>query len=131
MFDLSIEKLLVIGVLALFLVGPDKLPLYAAQLGKWVRVARSMTDEAKQRVTSEMGSEFGDVDWAGLDPRRYHPRRLIADAWNSAAEPARPGDPGTPGAPEQHADADLLQLADTRAAATEPARTASHLDIGS
>lgn len=114
MFDLPLDKLLVIGVLALFLVGPDKLPLYAAQLGKWVRVARSMTDEAKQRVASEMGPEFEHVDWAGLDPRRYHPKRLLTDAWNSAEERS-PAVPATPIERHDEPEPDLLALADARA----------------
>ncbi len=114
MFGLPLDKLLVIGVLALFLIGPDKLPRYAAQLAKWVRVARSMTDEAKKRVASELGPEFEDVDWAGLDPRRYHPRRLLTDAWNSAGERA----PSAPPASIERADErepDLLALAEARA----------------
>jgi sec-independent protein translocase protein TatB len=125
-FDLSIGKLLVIGVIALFLVGPDKLPQYAAVLGRWVRAARAMADQAKQRVASEMGPEFEDVDWASLDPRRYHPRRLLMDAWNAAPEGRAPEDAG----PERelvavpmHDDApDLLALAEERALATDAVR---------
>jgi Sec-independent protein translocase protein TatA len=77
MFDLSFEKLLVIGVIALFLIGPQRLPHYAAQLGRWVRVLRSMTDGAKERIRDELGE---DVDWEQLDPRRYDPRRIIREA---------------------------------------------------
>ena len=80
MFDLSLEKLLVIGVVALFLIGPDKLPAYAAKLGQWVRIARGMVDGAKERVRTEMGPEFDDVDWQQLDPRRYDPRNIIREA---------------------------------------------------
>ena len=80
MFDLSLGKLLVIGVLALFLVGPEKLPLYAAKLGQWVRVARGMVDGAKERVREELGPDFADVDWQRLDPRQYDPRRIVREA---------------------------------------------------
>lgn len=80
MFDLSFEKLLVIGVIALFLIGPQRLPAYAAQLARWVRVARTMVDGAKERVRAEMGPEFDDVDWQRLDPRRYDPRTIIREA---------------------------------------------------
>jgi sec-independent protein translocase protein TatB len=112
-FDLSIGKLLVIAVVALFLVGPEKLPVYAAQLGKWVRVARSMTDEAKHRIAKEMGPEFGDVDWAELDPRRYHPKRLLADAWNATDD--RPGRSSPE--PERVYEPDALDRAEERAVA--------------
>jgi sec-independent protein translocase protein TatB len=80
MFDISFEKLLVIGVVALFLIGPDKLPAYAVKLAQWVRVARGMVDGAKERVRTEMGPDFDDVDWQRLDPRRYDPRNIIREA---------------------------------------------------
>lgn len=80
MFGLTIEKLLIIGVIAAFLVGPDKLPIYAGKLGEFVRRLRTMTDGAKDRMRDEMGSEFDDVDWKKLDPRQYDPRRIIREA---------------------------------------------------
>lgn len=80
MFDLSFEKLLVIGVLALFLVGPDQLPAAAAKLARWVRVLRGVVDGAKERMRDELGPELDDVDWQRLDPRRYDPRRVIREA---------------------------------------------------
>ena len=36
MFGLTFEKLLIIGVIAVFLLGPERLPHYAAQLGRLV-----------------------------------------------------------------------------------------------
>jgi len=117
-FDLSIGKLLVIGLIALFLVGPDKLPQYAAQLGRWVRIARGLADGAKQRLAEEMGPEFDEVAWADLDPRRYHPKRLLAEAWNAPGE-QRTVDRDGPAAAAAPAvadyEVDLLALADERA----------------
>jgi sec-independent protein translocase protein TatB len=80
MLDLSIDKLLVIGLIAVFLLGPDRLPQAAAQLGRWVRVLRGMADEAKARIGEELGPEFTEEHWEKLDPRRYSPRRIIQDA---------------------------------------------------
>ena len=106
MFTLSIEKILVIGLIAMFLVGPDHLPKYAATLGRWVRVARRMTDEAKQRVSEEIGE---DVQWERLDPRRYSPRRMLADAWNSE-EPGAPRASGGPAEADDDHRAVLVSL---------------------
>jgi sec-independent protein translocase protein TatB len=124
MFDLSFEKLLVIGVIALFLIGPQRLPAYAAQLARWVRVARGVVDSAKARVKDEMGPEFDDVDWQRLDPRQYNPRRIIRDALldDAPPAPARTASPRPAAAyevldePAADADAD----ADDRAAASAP-----------
>ena len=74
------EKLLVIGVIALFLIGPEKLPDYAARLARFVRAARRMIDDAKDRVKEEMGPDFDEEEWRRLDPRQYDPRRIIRDA---------------------------------------------------
>ena len=117
MLDLSLGKLLVIGVLALFLVGPEKLPLYAAKLAEWVRVARGLADQTKRRMADELGPGFEDVDWASLDPRRYHPRRLLMDAWNGAPTTGR--DDGREPVAIPASGPDLLALADERAEAAQ------------
>ncbi|MET0726076.1 MAG: twin-arginine translocase TatA/TatE family subunit [Leifsonia sp.] len=80
MFGLTFEKLLIIGVIAVFLLGPERLPHYAAQLGRLVRQLRDMANGAKDRMRDEMGPDFDDVDWKKLDPRQYDPRRIIREA---------------------------------------------------
>ena len=80
MFGLTFEKILIIGIIAVFLLGPDKLPHYAAQLARLVRQLRDMANGAKDRMRDEMGPEFDDLDWKKLDPRQYDPRRIIREA---------------------------------------------------
>jgi len=89
LFGLSFEKLLIIGVIAVFLLGPDKLPGYAAKLGQFVRTLRGMADTAKARMRDEMGPEFDEVEWQKLDPRQYDPRRIIRDALVDVPESQR------------------------------------------
>ena len=79
-FGLTFDKLIIIAVIAVFLVGPDRLPSYAAQLARMVKSIRSMADGAKDRMREEMGPEFDEVDWKKLDPRQYDPRRIIREA---------------------------------------------------
>ena len=80
MFGLTFEKLLLVGIVAVFLLGPEKLPHYAAQLARLVRQLRDLANGAKERMRDEMGPEFDDVDWKKLDPRQYDPRRIIREA---------------------------------------------------
>lgn len=80
MFGLTFEKVLLIGVIAVFLLGPERLPHYAAQLGRLARQLRDMANGAKDRMRDEMGPEFDDLDWKKLDPRQYDPRRIIREA---------------------------------------------------
>ena len=85
-FGLTIEKLLVIGVIALFLIGPDRLPAYSAQFGRLVRQLRDMASGAKDRMRDELGPDFDDMDWRKLDPRQYDPRRIIREALQESPE---------------------------------------------
>lgn len=79
-FGLSFDKILLIGVVAALLIGPEKLPRYAELLGAFVRRAREFLQGAQARVKEEMGDGFEDVDWRKLDPRQYDPRRIIREA---------------------------------------------------
>ncbi len=80
MLGLTFDKLLVIGILAVFLLGPERMPHYAAQLAKLVKSVKAMADGAKDRMREEMGPEFDDLDWKKLDPRQYDPRRIVREA---------------------------------------------------
>lgn len=87
-FGLSMEKLFLIGIIALFLIGPDRLPAYSAQLGRLIRRLREMASGAKGRMRDELGPDYDDVDWKKLDPRQYDPRRIIREALTeSGSEP--------------------------------------------
>jgi sec-independent protein translocase protein TatB len=79
-FGINGGELLVLLVVAAFVIGPERLPGYAEQLGQWVRQGRQLVRDAKARVDEELGDEVGDVDWAALDPRKYDPRRIVRDA---------------------------------------------------
>ena len=78
--DINGGELLVLGAVAVVVLGPERLPEYAAQLGRLVREARTFARGAREQVRSEMGPEFDDIDWKSLDPRRYDPRRIVRDA---------------------------------------------------
>ena len=120
MLDINGGELLVLGAVAVVILGPERLPTYAAQLGRLVREARTFARGAREQVRNEMGPEFDDIDWQSLDPRRYDPRRIVRDALledddltgvsdRAPNVPAamRPSDPADPGdhAPDSDAPA--------------------------
>ncbi len=90
MFGLTFENLLVIGIIAVFLLGPERLPYYAGQFARLVRSLRDMANGARDRLREEMGPEFDEVDWKKLDPRQYDPRRIIREALLEEEQPAAP-----------------------------------------
>ncbi len=79
-FGINGGEALVLLLLAVIVIGPERLPRYAEQLGGLVRRARDLLGEAKARVDSELGPEMKDIDWSKLDPRQYDPRRIVRDA---------------------------------------------------
>lgn len=67
-------------VLAAVILGPERLPEYAAKLGRLVRQAKGMAESAKGQLREQMGPEFDDINWQQYDPRQYDPRRIVREA---------------------------------------------------
>lgn len=86
MLGINGPEFIVLAVVALIVVGPERLPQYAAQLGRLVRELRRMASGAKQQVRAELGPDFDDIDWQKLDPRQYDPRRIVREALSDAWE---------------------------------------------
>lgn len=86
MLNVQGEELLLLIVLAFIILGPKRLPYYAAKLGQAVRSLRTLAEGAKTQIKDELGPGFEDVDWRQLDPRQYDPRRIVREAL--APEPA-------------------------------------------
>ncbi|MHA7133975.1 twin-arginine translocase TatA/TatE family subunit [Oerskovia turbata] len=80
MFGINGWEFGIILVVAVIVIGPERLPKYAEQLGAFVRTARGFLKDAKARVDDELGDQVGDVDWSKLDPRQYDPRRIVREA---------------------------------------------------
>jgi sec-independent protein translocase protein TatB len=57
MFGLSMGEIVIIAILALLLLGPDKLPDAAKTLGKTMREIRKATDDLKDQVEREIYTE--------------------------------------------------------------------------
>lgn len=54
MFDVSFVELLVIGVIALLVIGPERLPGVARTVGLWVGKARAMVMDVKADIDREL-----------------------------------------------------------------------------
>lgn len=97
MFGINGLEFIVLGIIAVLVIGPERLPEYAAQLGRLVKELRRMATGARQQFKDEVGSEFADVDWQKLDPRQYDPRRIIREALlEDNDDPAKPQSPNGP-----------------------------------
>lgn len=80
LFGVNTAEFLILIVLAMVLIGPDKLPDYIARLRDWIRQARGMAEGAKSQLEEQMGPDFQDIDWKQYDPRQYDPRAIVRQA---------------------------------------------------
>jgi sec-independent protein translocase protein TatB len=75
-FDLSISNLLILGLIALILFGPDQLPKIAGQAGRALRDLRRIAESAKADLQEGLGPEFRDFDIADLHPKNFVRKHL-------------------------------------------------------
>ena len=85
------DKFIILLVVAVLVIGPERLPKYAEQLGHLAKRVRAFVQETKTRVDDELGADIKDVDWAALDPRKYDPRRIVREAFLDDVMPAVTG----------------------------------------
>jgi sec-independent protein translocase protein TatB len=86
MLGIGFAEFLLIGVVALLVFGPDKLPDFARQAGRMVRQVRTLTRQARDDIRAELGPEYADFELTDLDPRRAI-RKHIMEAWDDEDEP--------------------------------------------
>jgi sec-independent protein translocase protein TatB len=86
MFDhLGWSEIIVLAIVGLIIVGPDKLPRVASDAAKMLRQLRTMARNATADLKAELGPEMADIDLASL-----HPRRLVSDMLMEDDQPRRP-----------------------------------------
>jgi len=57
MLDVGFSEILVIFVLALIVLGPEKLPKVASQVGRWIGRARGMARQFREQLEEEVNLE--------------------------------------------------------------------------
>jgi sec-independent protein translocase protein TatB len=152
MFDISWTEFLLIGVVALIVIGPKELPAVLRTLGQWTRKVRSMAADFQNQFQeamreAEMADLKKDVDDMAKDFSTFDPLKDVRDSVETmgkdleksieappkSAEPAEPAlDGGMAAAPaltETTADAPAAIAATPESApaaataATETERT--------
>ncbi|MFZ0323930.1 MAG: sec-independent translocase [Actinomycetes bacterium] len=78
MFDIGFFEFVALGVLALLIFGPDKLPKVAADAARMLRELRGMATGAKRELTEALGPEFDDLkDLGSLNPRTFVKKNFL------------------------------------------------------
>jgi sec-independent protein translocase protein TatB len=120
MFDVGFSELLLLAIVALVVLGPEKLPHAARIAGAWVgRIRRSIStmqaeierEVATQEVRSKLEKQFGAAGAAGLVQALQEERRDIEVLWTETENAARESLSETPAptiAPPPAADVPAL-----------------------
>ncbi len=102
MFDIGFSEILVIFILALIVLGPEKLPRVVREVGRWVGRARAMARQFQEQLEEEVDSIATGRSarslcgrWAAVPPASPPPRDAGPHGagiehrrpWQTAAEP--------------------------------------------
>ncbi|MFG3408175.1 sec-independent translocase [Streptomyces sp. NPDC048142] len=75
--DIGALELLTLGVLAVLVFGPDKLPKLIQDVTRTVRKIREFSDSAKEDIRSELGPQFKDFEFEDLNPKTFVRKQLM------------------------------------------------------
>ncbi len=79
-FGINGNEFIVLLLVLVVIIGPQRLPEYTRKLTQWVRQLRLFLDNAKAQIAEEVGPELADLNLQDLDPRNYDPRKIVRDA---------------------------------------------------
>ncbi len=103
MFDFSIGELGVIGVVALVVLGPERMPKVARTVGEWIGKAQRYVNEVKSDINREMElaelKKLQEEAKSAADTLKSSVQGLQADLNRAAADLNKSGDADAPAAP--------------------------------
>ena len=109
MLDIGIGEFIGLAVVALLVLGPDKLPKFAADAARFIRQMRRMANTAREDVRRELGPELQGIALDDLNPRTLIRKHVLddldldsdVDSDDDADDRARDAgaDPGAPAKP--------------------------------
>lgn len=82
MFNIGPLELMVLAIVGLIVLGPDRLPSLAKDAARMIRTLRDMATGAREQLRDELGPEFADVDLRNLNPRTAVQRAVFGEEIN-------------------------------------------------
>ena len=120
MFDFSFGELLVVGLVALVVLGPERLPKAARFTGLWVRRARAQWYSVKSELEQELASdELRRSLHAGRDAM-HEAESQLRDLASDVERPAQTAEAAP--APTRESEPALISTPDEQAPAPDTRR---------
>lgn len=79
MFNIGPMEFLVLALVAVIVLGPDRLPQFARDAANLLRTLRELATGARTQLRDELGPEFADLDLRNLNPRTALQRAILGD----------------------------------------------------
>jgi sec-independent protein translocase protein TatB len=99
-FDFGAGEIFGLAILAMVLVGPDKLPQFAVEAAKIVKKLRGLATTATNELKENLGPGFEDLKPADLNPKTFVKKQIESVLDEGEAKPKV--------RPENKIDPDLL-----------------------
>ena len=90
-FDFGAGELLGLAVLAMILIGPERLPNFAVDAAKFVKKVREMATSATNELKENLGPGFEDLKPTDLNPKTFIQKQLssVLDETESSSPKAK------------------------------------------
>jgi sec-independent protein translocase protein TatB len=75
-FDIGLGEIFGLAVLAMFLVGPERLPKVASEAAKWVKKIRELANSATSELKENLGPGFEDLQPKDLNPKTFVKKQI-------------------------------------------------------
>lgn len=105
MFNIGPMELLVLALVGMIVLGPERLPGIVKDATRMLRQLRDLATGARNQLKNELGPEFSDVDLQALrdlralNPRTAITRALLADDEDDVAAAPAPAAPASAAEP--------------------------------
>ena len=88
-FDIGLGEMFALAVLAMFLVGPERLPKVASEAAKWVKKIRELANSATAELKENLGPGFEDLQPKDLNPKTFVKKQIseLLDEENPKTQP--------------------------------------------
>ena len=80
MLGINGGEFIILVLIVLFVIGPERMPEYAQSLKDLVKSLRRNAMDAKEGIRETLGPELSEINWRAYDPRQYDPRRIVREA---------------------------------------------------